>query len=44
MRRETDENRKIVLRQKAMLQKGFEMGKPRYKKREELRGRRKQDH
>ena len=31
-----EEDREIVRRQKAMLQKGFAMGKLRYKKREEL--------
>jgi hypothetical protein len=30
MRRETDEDREIVQRQRAMLQKGFAMGKLRY--------------
>jgi DNA invertase Pin-like site-specific DNA recombinase len=35
-----EEDREIVRRQKAMLQKGFAMGKLRYKKREDLhRGR-----
>jgi len=36
-----DEERDIVRRQKALLDKGFEMGKLLYKKREELHGRRK---
>ena len=36
-----DEEKEIVRRQKAMLDKGFEMGKLLYKKREELHGRRK---
>jgi DNA invertase Pin-like site-specific DNA recombinase len=31
-----EEDREIVQRQKAMLQRGFAMGKLRYKKREEL--------
>jgi len=36
-----DEESDIVRRQKALLDKGFEMGKLLYKKREELHGRRK---
>ena len=36
-----DEETEIVKRQKALLDKGFEMGKLLYKKREELHGRRK---
>jgi len=36
-----DEEREIVRRQKAMLGKGFEMGKLLYKERSELHGRRK---
>jgi len=35
------EDQAIIQRQKALLQKGFPMGKLRYKKREELHGRRK---
>lgn len=36
-----DEEKEIVRRQKAMLEKGFEMGKLLYKDRGELHGRRK---
>ena len=36
-----DEDKEIVRRQKAMLEKGFEMGKLLYKDRGELHGRRK---
>jgi len=36
-----EEDREIVGRQKAMLRKGFPMGKLRYKERGELHGRRK---
>jgi hypothetical protein len=39
-----DEEQEIVRRQKAMLAKGFAMGKLRYKKREELYERREQAH
>ena len=36
-----DEDKEIIRRQKAMLEKGFEMGKLLYKDRGELHGRRK---